>query len=256
MIAPQRALVINLFFVQYREEVGKVLQRTVSMALSPLKALLFGYEKFEEFICEKVPKKLRDIPLENIVTPKLNVAGPLLEALRYTGHEPLLSDLYANLLAASMNKEIRGGAHPAFVGIIQQMTSDEARLFKFFSDAKSLPLIKIRREYKISVPEKTGGADVLVNFSLFWKKAELECPEQVPVYIENLCRMKLTEIPSSYFLTASGMYEALENDPEVQKIKNQIEEDPEWECVIEKQTLQLTQFGKQFIKICVSPLVN
>jgi len=67
-------------------------------------------------------------PPDQIVVPKPNVAGPALEALRYTWHEETLSDLYANLLAASsMDKSTADGAHPAFVEIIRQLTPDEAK---------------------------------------------------------------------------------------------------------------------------------
>ena len=84
------------------QEVGKGLltvTKTMLIALAPLKALVWGYEQFEEFFATKVAEKLSQTPPEEIIEPKLHIAGPALEALRFTGHEDSLSNLYANLLA-------------------------------------------------------------------------------------------------------------------------------------------------------------
>ena len=96
------------------QELGKALQtvaKTVHIALAPVGALVWGYDQLKDFVSTKVADRLKNVPPENIVTPKPNVAGPVLESLRYTGHEPSLSDLYANLLAASMDKSTAQGAN-------------------------------------------------------------------------------------------------------------------------------------------------
>lgn len=78
------------------QEIGKVLKTlvmAVRVALSSASALVWGYEQIEDFVSTKVADRLKNVPPENIVTPKLNVAGPALESLRYTGHEPTLTHL-------------------------------------------------------------------------------------------------------------------------------------------------------------------
>src|SRR5687768_2856177 len=78
------------------QQVGKSLQtitKTVNIALAPIKALIWGYEQMEEFITTRVTEKLSKIPEENIVTPPPQVAGPAIEALRYTGHDENLREL-------------------------------------------------------------------------------------------------------------------------------------------------------------------
>lgn len=136
------------------------------VALAPISAFVWGCDQIKDFVSTKVAERLRNVPAENIVNPKANVAGPVLESLRYTGHEPSLSDLYANLLAASMDKATASGTHPAFVEIIRQFTPDEAKLVGLFVYPLAYPLLDVRREYKIQTPEKIGGQDVLINFSL------------------------------------------------------------------------------------------
>lgn len=89
------------------KQIGQSLEtvkKTVNIALAPIKALVWGYEKIEEFITTRLSEKLKNVPEENITTPKPEVAGPAVEALRYSGHNPNLRELYANLLANAMDK--------------------------------------------------------------------------------------------------------------------------------------------------------
>lgn len=236
------------------QEIGKALQtvaKTVHVALAPVSALVWGYDQIKDFVSTKVAERLRNVPPENIVTPKPNVAGPALESLRYTGHESSLSDLYANLLAASMDKSTASGAHPAFVEIIKQLTPDEAKLIGFFVHQMAFPLLTVRWEYKNPTPEKSGGNDVLVNFSLLGQKAKLDFPHLTPTYIDNLCRLGLAEVPAMFEYTAKGLYDALENAPEVQQAKTDIEANPEWSFAAQRKGLRVTELGKQFASICV-----
>lgn len=236
------------------QELGKALQtvaKSVHVALAPVSALVWGYDQITDFVSTKLAERLKNVPPENIVTPKPNVAGPALESLRYTGHESSLSDLYANLLAASMDKTTASGAHPAFVEIIKQLTPDEAKLVGLFIAPHPLPLLNARWEYKNPTDEKTGGMDVIVNFSQLGVLAGVEFPNLTPAYIDNLCRLGLSEVPAMFQYTGKGVYDPLENSMEVQNAKAQIEANPEWHFVMERKGLRITELGKQFAHVCV-----
>ena len=238
------------------QEVGRALQtvaKTVHIALAPVSALVWGYDQVKEFVSTKVADRLKNVPPEDVVTPKPNVAGPVLESLRYTGHEPLLSDLYANLLAASMDKSTADGALPAFVEIIKQLTPDEAKLVSLFIHERTMPfpLLNVRWDYKNPTREKSGGSDVIVNFSRLGVIAHCEFPNMTPMYIDNLCRLGLAEIPAMLQYTSVGVYDPLENAPEVQQKKTEIEQNPEFTCTFERKGLRITELGRQFARICV-----
>lgn len=239
------------------KELGKSLEtvaKAVNVALAPVSALIWGYDQIRDFIATKVTERLKNVPPENVVAPKPNVAGPAIESLRYTGHEPLLSDLYANLLATAMDKDTANGAHPAFVEIIKQLTSDEAKLIGQLLAPIPLPLISVRWEYKTPTPEKNGGQDALINFSLLGSQASLEFPDLTPTYIDNLCRLGLIEFfPHGMAYTENHIYEALENTPQIQDMKFEIERNPELRCVLVRKGLSVTELGKQFINSCVNP---
>lgn len=238
------------------QEVGKALQtvaKTVHIALAPVSALVWGYDKIKEFVATKVADRLKNVPPENIIIPKPNVAGPALEALRYTGHESSLSDLYANLLAASMDKATAHGAHPAFVEIIKQLTPDEAKLVGLFVLNIPYPLLSVRWEYRNPNPSegKSGGDYVLVNFSQLGVIARCEFPQLTPTYIDNLCRLGLAEVPAFFQYTSKGVYDSLEASEEVLQAIVQYENNPERKAVIDRKGLRVTELGKQFANICI-----
>lgn len=130
------------------KETGKALQtvgRAVNAALMPVKGLVWGIEKIEEFVHTKVAKKLENTPVENICSPDPAVAGPALESLRYTGHKESLSELYANLLASAMDINTAKTAHPGFVEIIRNLSSDEAKVLNYILKNEVAPVVDIKR---------------------------------------------------------------------------------------------------------------
>lgn len=227
------------------ETVGKV----INIALAPVGALVWGYEKCQEFISTKVADRLKDVPPEDIITPKPNVAGPAIEALRYTGHEESLSDMYANLLAAAMDKNTADGAHPAFVEIIKQLTSDEAKLIGYLMEPLPFPIVSVRAE---NIAAQKGGFDIAINVSLLGEKAGLALPEQVPTYLDNLSRLGLISIQGSYAYIDSALYEELEQSEKIRKHRDHVATIPNHVCSLIRGGIMVTNLGMQFGDVCVA----
>jgi len=238
------------------KEVGTALQtvaKTIHIVLAPISALVWGYDQIKDFMTTKVSEKLKDVPPENIATPKPNIAGPALEALKYTGHEETLSEMYANLLATAMDTRTARGAHPSFVEIIKQLTPDEAKLLQILATPRPLPLLTVRWDFKVQSETERGGKDVLVNFSLLGAEAGCELPELTPAYIDNLCRLGVADIPTFFEYAAPGIYDPLENHPQVVEIKKSIEENEKMQATIKRSGLRVTELGKQFCQACIIP---
>ena len=243
------------------QEVGKALltiAKTVHIALAPISVLVWGYEQMKDFVSTKVTERLKNVPPENIVTPKPNVAGPVLEALRYTGYEVSLSDLYANLLAASMDKMTAEKAHPAFAEIIRQLTPDEAKVVTLLLDWKlELPLLTVGRVRTI-VSRIDSSRLVnewefeLVNFSYVGEMANCEHVHLVPSYIDNICRLGLAEIPVHMSYSDPNTYERLKNASQVKTAVAKIESMEGWQAEFEMRAIKVTEFGKQFTSVCVA----
>jgi hypothetical protein len=111
------------------QEVGSVAGRTAKALLAPVRGLLWGWERIEEFVESEVKKRLDKIPEEKRKSPEPEIAVPLLQALTYTAQNETLRDMYINLLANSMNSDKNNIVHPSFVEIIKQMNSLDAKVF-------------------------------------------------------------------------------------------------------------------------------
>lgn len=93
---------------------------------------------------------------------------------------------------------------------------------------------------------------MLVNHSQLGEIAGCEFQHLTPAYIDNLCRLGLAEVPSMFQYTSKGVYDNLENSAIVQKLKTDIETNPEFRVVLERRGLRITELGKQFAGICVA----
>lgn len=144
-----------------------------------------------------------------------------------------------------MNVDTKHGVHPAFVKIIKQLSSDEAKLLKYLSKKPTQPLIDV----VLQAPNNIGYIPQINNFTNIGD-AICENPSNISSYIDNLERLKLIEIPPLAHLTNEGIYSDLENHPLIKSVMNKkVPEGYSYE--IKKKKFELTSFGKDFIKICV-----
>jgi hypothetical protein len=239
-------------------EIGTGLQtvaKTIHIALAPVSALVWGYETIRDFVSTCIAEKLKNVPLGNIKTPAPHVVVPALEALRYTGHQEVLRDLYANLLATSLDTETCQNAHPAFVEMIKNMSPDEARIMRLFSMADSaLPIIEIRAHDK----EEAKGYRVIHRcFSLIGREAGCTLPNLTAVYLDNLVRLGLLETRKSIgaggpVLAGSDIYEPLEDEAvrAFSEPRNLLEEHG-GRLEFLRGFVGLTDLGQQFCRACV-----
>jgi hypothetical protein len=231
------------------KEIGKSLAtitKTINIALGPIKLLVWGYDQIEEYLTKKIAEKLKETPEENIITPPTYIAGPAIEALRFAGYNEDLRELYANLLATSMDKNTADKAHPGYVDIIKNISPDEARLLKVFTKEDNLPLINISLK---NDPER-GRSLAIANYTLLNDYLNLNNSLLITIYITNLCRLGILEIPYGIYLAEVERYEKIENSEVVTYAKEKAKEKA-MKIDIERRVLRLTTYGEDFIKCVV-----
>ena len=183
-------------------------------------------------------EKLKHIPEDKIVEPEPYVAVPALQQLSYSLDSEELRELYANLLSSSMNIDKKGEVHPAFVDIIKQLAPDEAKLLKYFSSQEVIPDIEIQLK-----SESGKGYTVLDKLDLHIPGGVLDVYDNYRVYVENLCRLQLIEMPQGIHYTDERLYTALENKVVYVGI-------PKERIQFGRKIIRLTQFGAKFTEIC------
>lgn len=235
------------------QEAGKtlaLLPQVVNAMLAPLQIWIANKEYNVAETKKLLEQKLSRVGAEHIVTPDAYVAVPAMQAISYFMDSKELRNLYANLLARSMVDTEKDKVHPAFVEIIKQLSPDEARLISSLIDVDSVPLIDIHR-----VVNNEGG--FLIRLRNFTYLADNICDRHDPIdiaeYIDNLCRLRIIEIPEGRYLAGEDTYKPLEEHPVIVDIMNTpLPKGQRWEIV--KKKLEVTSFGKEFIEVCVKDI--
>lgn len=232
------------------KEAGKSLQtvgRAVNAALLPVRGLVWGIEQIESFVHTKVAKKLEKIPVENIQTPDPAVAVPALESLRYTGHKESLSELYANLLASSMDSETAKYAHPAFVEIVRNLSADEAKVLTFLFDQGIVPIIDIYQQ------QKTGISAVILYelVSTIGSDSGCEHCDLMGSYLTNLERLGLIELDKGSSVAETDAYTKITEDPAIKATIESINASAYFKADVVRYFAKVTPFGRQFGRACI-----
>lgn len=189
-------------------------------------------------------KKLENISPEKIVEPEPYVAIPAIQQLSYSLDSEELREMYANLLASSMNKDTKTNVHPSYVDIIKQLCPDEAKLLKVLSENSTQALIDVRKNNI-----KNNSYYVIVhNFSLLSEEI-CDNPTEIFSYLDNLERLKLIDISDTEYIKDDLVYQPLEQYPEIKELMDSKEDGFVYE--IRRHKFELTAFAKNFIKVCL-----
>lgn len=225
--------------------VGQGLQGVTKLALAPISALVWGYDKIADYLDVAIPEyfEKRKIAKEKIVSPDPAIAVPTIEAMRYTSHKEELREMFTNLLGASMNADSID-EHPAFVYIIKQLSSDECKIIKYLYHDHKQPMIKIRRNFGESV----GESDLTPYFSDIGYITNCRYPQKFPEYLDNLHRLGMVEVYFDRFLTNEKYYEKLKRHPQFPLVGKGANDN-----IVEKKSIyELSKFGEKFCKVCLS----
>ncbi len=260
------------------KEVGIALQtvtKTIHIALAPVAALVWSYEKIKDYLSAALTDRLKYVPPDRIITPNPAVAGPAVEALKFVANEPALREMYANLLATSMDKEMAQNAHPAFVQIISQMTADEAKILNVLAAEESVNISQISL-MRVVDPGVSDQIEPLgfSKYIYFVKKSQCEFSDLIPSYLVNLNRLGLTQHEvsgwHSLWLRPDGTFDYYTNegmslpvstpDKSVDALVGLLLDDEllpykgrNTEFGVYSEVVELTPFGRQFSDACVVP---
>lgn len=231
-------------------EVLGMIPRAIKTALLPCEKWILNKEYNLAETKKLLEAKLENVAPENIESPEPYIAIPTLQYISYCMDNEELRDMYANLLASSMNKVVKNGVHPGFVEIIKQLSPDEAKILKYFSREEIIPTITLRAKN-----ENEEWVNVILDFSNVGEVTKCEEPLNISLYFDNLIRLGLIEKgATSSVLVNDELYKILENHEYIKRAKEEIENlktnynRPE----IRKSYIYLTNLGEKFCDICIS----
>lgn len=208
------------------QETGKiiaVIPRAIGAALAPIRQWISRQEYNVAETEKLLAKKLEHVGEEKIVTPDPYVAVPAIQAISYAMSSEDLRDLYANLLAESMNIDTKDRVHPSFVEIIKQMSPTDAKVLKHIYACSS------KKDSFFSNSQNYG---------------------RICVSIDNLIRLGLINIPyekawlddsGCNFIRSADIYSAIIS--ELNSTNNASERNSDY--------IRHTTFGASFYNVCI-----
>jgi hypothetical protein len=226
------------------------LTKTINNVLVPLAAINFAFDKAKAYFSGKfqqdIAEKAQAIPIEHVVEPKASIAGPTLQGLAFTHEEPNLKEMYLNLLATSMDGRAASFAHPAFVEIIKQLDSEDARLLRgVLTLSGPRPIVQIRRVFRDNL-----SYHLLVPHVLNLTDTATGLPAEVPqigAIVDNWIRLGLVDVAYDTYVTDDAYYSWADERPEYLQLSQEPQDDGarvEWK----KGIMQRTELGKRFAR--------
>lgn len=195
-------------------------------------------------VSDIVKRELQKIPQSDIQAPSPKIAVPLLQNASIT-EETNLREMYGKLLAGDMNKNLKPLVHPAYIEIINQMSSDDAELFS--------RVVKIQNSLPVAGIRFTFSSQYLTHvfphyFSPYFSGID---PWKVSVSIENLSRLNLFHFFEG---TVTGYdYEQIKQDPFVKErfeFAKQNNPSRTLSIKLNKYVIQPNDFGRRFASLC------
>lgn len=221
--------------------------RAIKAALAPVEKWVLQQEYNVAETKKLLEEKLQNTPPELIQPPEPHIAVPALQYISYCMDNEELRNMYANLLANSMNSVVKNGVHPSFVEIIKQLCPDEAKILRYFYTHPFVPIVGLR------VHKKNGKTVSAVP--LFSNIADLcgcEDTAGCAKYLGNLSRLGLIITRDDESLVDKSLYEPLKNHPRMLSMKKHIDENPNVsQSTFEEGVQELSDFGNSFCSICI-----
>ena len=233
-------------------ELGKAaltLTKTINNALLPLAAVNFAFEKARQYFSKRFAQDLEEkastIPADLIVEPKASIAGPALQGLAFSHGEPNLKEMYLSLLASAMDGRSSEKVHPAFVEIIRQLNSEEARLLRGILRSRSgIPIAETRLQLK------NQGFRVLHRNLLNLRQESSGEPAEDPqlsAMVDNWVRLGLVTVDFTKQVADEKAYDWVESRPEFKR--QQSKETEEQKVAFSPGVIECTSLGQQFASV-------
>lgn len=197
----------------------------------------------------KIEQKTQSIPEENLIEPKLHIIGPAIEASKYYIESDILQELFANLIASSIDNRKAGKTHPSFVEVIKQLSPLDAINLDLLQGKIKLPIAQYVTTSSDRKPFLTHNTNVFIS------NAKVENVQMNAVSLDNLTRLGLVKL--DYTRTLSGFdYGKFKDTKEYKQFQYAIKEllnkeDTILHGHIIGGIISLTPMGEVFCEICI-----
>lgn len=257
---------------KFLETATEPLAKRVGNTISSLWTIVFGnidiYAEKKEFqrhlalqnFKDELELKVSSIPEEKLIEPPLHVLGPTLEASKYYFESKELRTMFTNLIASSINSDVIGKTHPAFVEVIKQLSPLDAQNIQLFLKQSPFPIVQY------SLERKEGGRKFFQT-NVFLENPEAQDIELNASSITNLERLGLIRVCYQSFLVNDDSYKKFYDTDLFKSYTSKIKEfnnqkangtllipkgfQDVHKTDVQKGITDITPFGLSFLETCV-----
>ncbi|MEX3715767.1 DUF4393 domain-containing protein [Cytobacillus horneckiae] len=262
-------------FPKFIDKAASPVAERVGETLSSVWDIVFGnidfyaqrknYERqlsFESFK-NMVDEKASSISSDKLQEPELYIIGPTLEASKYYFENDVLRELFANLIASSINTDFQTYTHPSFVDIIKQLSPLDANVLRSFNNVSNHPIVNIHRII--------GSRGFILHKNIYLKEGLCDDLPQISMSLTNLQRLGLvsTNYTNSFedfeynHFREHKEYKSLKEHAMLSNATFEFNDDlpkdilesmpglDNQDVILEKGIVDLTSLGSSFLKVCI-----
>lgn len=227
------------------QALGTVLEFSTSFLL-PVKLL---NEKFRLNFTRRLneyKEKLEAIPEDKRCEVHPQIGLPIIEKLSYTTSDEI-ADLFTNLLASASSRDMVNTAHPAFISMIERMSSDEARILVYLKDKEDIPYCDINAYLN----KDRGFITLSEHVTMIDEDVSLSYPENTNAYIANFVSLGILRDKKGTFRMDKTQYNRIKEKYQVEELTASLVPESFKSIKVEESYYQVTPFGKLFIQACI-----
>nr|WP_296928237.1 DUF4393 domain-containing protein [uncultured Marvinbryantia sp.] len=183
------------------------------------------------------------LPIQKYVAKKL-------QSIAYCMDDPVLREMYADLLATAMNSETVGNVHPTYVEIIRQMSPYDALVFRELCKQVVIPCMDVVYKNK-----KTGQSYPISEYVVF-TDLETHPLVQTQISLENLKRLCIIDVVKNKKYAAEERYTELKSAirntvNEFVEMNKEILKKNEYTVEYQEYVIMIRGFGQFFARACL-----
>ncbi|PIA83693.1 DUF4393 domain-containing protein [Streptococcus parauberis] len=215
------------------------------------KSKIENQEKFKNKIdseLSKIPPTSFKKPVEYILAPAIN------ESEQYLSDD-ILRDMFAKLIASTFDQEREQNLHSAFVQIIKEMTPLDAENLLLINKEGNDHIVQLKWMLTFTDTNTMGSM-------LKWNNLYIENPnchgDIMSSSIDNLVRIGLISVDYTRSRSRTNKYDRYFHTPEYQKVYDEMISYNQAGLTtkitgvdLQKGVVEVTDFGKKFISICL-----
>jgi hypothetical protein len=202
--------------------------------------------KFKQSIIDNVNK----IPEENRDSSKLNLAMKTIEDSKYQISDDNLREMFAKLIAASIDKRNNQGLSPRFSNVLSQFSPEDAKFLMQISTNKSyfMPTVIFFSQKDNSSGHTDGDHFIAPNYST-------DCWFQNELSLNNLVSLGIINQSDEQYLTDDiykSFYDSAQKSIEFLSWSNSVKFlNPSPKPTTKNGFIQFTTFGKKLTQIVI-----